>query len=91
MKRSEYEAKAKEFHALLDSISAKPQDQQVWPEFEDWLSTPGTSICTTPADLCSVSGVSFPVTLHENADGVFRGQCGVCGMSIVPVPTFEEE
>lgn len=89
MKRSEYEAKATEFHALLDSIAALPVDQQVWPEYEDWLSIPGTNTCTTPS--CAVFGQAFPVTLHENADGVFRGQCGRCGTSITPVPMFEEE
>lgn len=89
MKRSEYEAKAKEFHALLDSIAALPVDQQVWPEYEDWLSIPGTSTCTTPT--CAVFGIADRVTLHENADSVFRASCGVCGTSITPVPVFEEE
>lgn len=91
MKRSEYEAKAIEFRALLEEISQKPRDEQEWPELEDWLSIPGTNTCTTPADVCSVSGQAFPVVLHENADGIFRGQCGVCGASITPVPVFEED
>lgn len=89
MKRSEYEPKAEAFRALLMAEGEKPRDQQVWPEYEDWLSIPGTSTCTTPT--CPAFDVADPVVLHENADGVFRGMCGQCGNQITPVPTFEDD
>lgn len=89
MKRSEYEAAAVEFRARLNAEGAKPPAEQVWPEYEDWLSAPGTSTCTTPH--CEVFGKSFPVTLHENADGVYRAQCGRCGASIEPVLILEDD
>ncbi|ULR51014.1 hypothetical protein [Streptomyces deccanensis] len=89
MKRSEYEALAAEFRSTLEAISQKPRDEQVWPEYEDWLSIPGTSTCTTPT--CRAFGIPDPVTLHENADGIFRGQCGLCQEPITPVPVFEED
>ena len=91
MKRSEYEALAIPFRARLQAESLKPQGEQNWPEPEEWLSVAGTNTCTTPLDGCSVSGQTFPVILHENGDGIFRGQCGVCGTSIVPVPAFDGE
>lgn len=89
MKRAEYEAKAPAFRALLMAESEKPTTEQLFPEYEDWLSLPGTNTCTTPN--CVAFGISFPVTLHENADGVFRGECGNCGQPITPVPTFEDD
>ncbi len=91
MKRAEYEAKATEFRAALEEISQKPQHEQEWPEHDEWLSIQGVAVCTTPPDQCSVSGQEFSVLLHENGDGVFRGQCGVCGASNTPVPVFEED
>lgn len=91
MKRSEYEVQAPAFRALLLAEAEKPAATQLFPDFEDWLTLPGTSTCTTPPSDCPVSGQPFPVTLHENADGVFRGQCGQCGNSITPVPTFEDD
>ena len=89
MKRSEYEALAVPFRAMLMAEGQKPQAEQRWPEISEWLSIPGTSTCTTPT--CRVFGVSFPGTLHENADGVFRGICGQCNQPITPVPVFEED
>lgn len=91
MKRAEYETKAVAFRALLEEISQRPVDQREWPEIHEWLSIPGTSTCTTPPSECSVSGQTFPVLLHENADGVFRGVCGTCNNPITPVPTFEDD
>lgn len=91
MKRSEYEPKAEAFRALIIAESQKPQAEQLFPDFEDWLSIPGTSTCTTPADECPASGKPFPVVLHENADGIYRGQCGLCGNPTDPVPTFEDD
>lgn len=89
MKRTEYETKAVAFRALLEEISQKPLEEREWPEIGEWLSVPGTSTCTTPT--CVVFGQAFPVLLHENADGVFRGVCGQCHESITPVPTFEDD
>lgn len=89
MKRSEYEPKAEEFRAFLMAEGEKPRDEQVWPEFEEWLSIPGTSTCTTPS--CPAFNVADPVVLHENADGIYRGQCGACGNPTQPVPTFEDD
>ena len=89
MKRSDYNKKAPIFRARLVAEGKKPRDEQVWPEFEDWLQTPGISTCTTPS--CVVFGQPFPVTLNENADGVHRGVCGRCGQSTVPVPVLEED
>lgn len=89
MKRSEYEPKAAEFRTMLMAEAAKPSDQQVWPDPEEWLSIEGVSTCTTPT--CAVFGVPFPVVLHENADGVYRGMCGECQQPITPVPIFEED
>ncbi len=91
MKRAEYEARAVEFRARLEEISQRPAEEREWPELDEWLSIQGTSTCTTPPGDCLAGGVTFPVLLHENADGVFRGQCGVCGASITPVPIFEED
>lgn len=91
MKRSEYEAKAVEFRAKLEAISQLPPDEREWPEHNEWLSVPGVSVCTTPPAQCSVSGKEFPVLLHENGDGIFRGVCGVCGAEITPTPIFEED
>ena len=88
MKRAEYEAKATAFRALLNEIASRPQNEQDWPDFPDWLSVPGTSTCTTPT--CVVFGQPFRVTLHENADGIFRGMCGQCGNPITPVPDLED-
>lgn len=89
MKRSEYEVKAQAFRALLGAEAAKPQNEQNWPEYDEWLAVPGTNTCTTPN--CVVFGREFPVLLHENADGIFRGMCGQCGTETTPVPIFEEE
>ncbi|QEQ93606.1 hypothetical protein SEA_ZUKO_28 [Streptomyces phage Zuko] len=90
MKRAEYEARAVEFRARLEEISKLP-DPKPWPEHDEWLSVPGISTCTTPPDKCSVSNRPFPVLLHENGDGVFRGVCGVCGAAITPVPIFDDD
>lgn len=89
MKRSDYEVKAQAFRALLEAEAQKPQDEQQWPEHDDWLAVPGEQTCTTPG--CVAFGKTFATTLYENADGVFRGQCGPCGQPITPVPIFEEE
>jgi hypothetical protein len=89
MRRSEYQKRAKAFRARLQAEAKKTADQRVWPDMEDWLSTPGTSTCTTPT--CPVFGQSFPVTLYENADGIYRGQCGRCKQSITPVPVLEDD
>jgi hypothetical protein len=90
MKRSEYEPLAKAFRAELERISQLPEPRP-WPEHDEWLSIPGKTVCTAPSKFCSVSGQEFPVLLHENGDGVFRGQCGVCGAPTTPVPVFDEE
>lgn len=74
---------------MLIAEAQKPMGTQEWPELDQWLSIEGISTCTTPS--CVVRGVPFPVVLHENADGVFRGQCGECQQPIIPVPVFEEE
>lgn len=89
MKRSEYEKAAPAFRALLNAEALKPQAEQQWPEMDEWLSVPGEQACTTPG--CVAFGRVYQVTLHENADGVFRGQCGPCGQPITPTPVFEEE
>lgn len=88
MKRSVYEVEAPKFRALLEEISQMPEPRP-WPEHDEWLSLAGTNTCTTPD--CQVFGQALPVKLHENGDGVFRGQCGVCGNAITPVPVFDEE
>jgi hypothetical protein len=89
MKRSEYEIQAPAFRESLLAQASKPQSEQKWPPVDEWLTVEGTSTCTTPN--CVAVGVAFPVTLHENADGVFRGQCGNCNQPIIPEPMFEEE
>jgi hypothetical protein len=89
MKRSEYETRATEFRAMLMSEGEKPQTEQTWPEVDEWLQVQGTSTCTTPP--CVVVGWHFPVTLYENADGVFRGSCGKCGNATVVTPAFKED
>lgn len=89
MKRSEYEKKAPAFRALLEAESLKPMAEQQWPELDEWLSVPGEQACTTPT--CLAFGRVYQVTLHENADGVFRGECGLCRVAITPTPVFEEE
>lgn len=89
MKRSEYEPLAKEFRAELERISQLPVDQREWPEHDEWLQIRGTATCTTPT--CVAFGKPFPVLLHENGDGVYRGVCGVCDEPNTPVPVFDEE
>ncbi|MFG2022683.1 hypothetical protein [Streptomyces sp. NPDC048825] len=82
MKRSEYEALAAPFRERLLAGD--------WPDnTADWLSVQGISTCTTPP--CEVFDQPFPVTLHENADGIYRVQCGRCGTSIVPVLNLEDD
>lgn len=88
MKRSEYTPKAQAFRARLMAEGAKAQAEQVWPEVDEWLSVQGTATCTTPS--CVVFGQAFPVTLYENADGVYRGSCGQCGQETQVTPTLEE-
>jgi hypothetical protein len=88
MKRSEYEPLAKEFRAELERISHLPEPRP-WPEHDEWLQIAGIATCTTPN--CVAFGVGFPVLLHENGDGVYRGQCGVCDQPNTPVPVFDEE
>lgn len=88
MKRSEYETQTAAFRARLAAEAAKPKDDQVWPDLQDWLVVPGTSTCTTPT--CEAFNISFPVGFHENGDGVYRGQCGPCGQPTETALTLEE-
>ena len=89
MKRGEYRKKSASFRARLLAEAKKPRDKQEWPDMDEWLSVPGTSTCTTPA--CRAFNQPLPVTLYENADGIHRGQCGVCLEPTVPVPVLEED
>jgi len=89
MNRAEYEKKATEFRASLLAESKKPMDEQQWPDIEGWLSTPGTSTCTTPT--CRAFDQPCPVVLHENADGIYRGQCGVCQQPTKTTPVWDGE
>src|SRR3546814_12280046 len=86
---SEYETKATKFRARLVSEAQKPETDRVWPDISEWLSVPGVALCTTPA--CVVRGQHFPVTLYENADGVFRGVCGKCNQPTTVIPALEED
>ncbi|MFD5509457.1 hypothetical protein ACFWIB_16980 [Streptomyces sp. NPDC127051] len=79
MKRSEYETIAPKFRASLLAEAAKPEADRVWPDVDGWLTVQALSTCTTPT--CVNFGWGFPVTLHENADGVHRCICGECGES----------
>jgi len=89
MKRSEYETKAAEFRSLLLAEAEKPQDEQVWPEPDEWLSVQGTSTCTTPT--CRLFGYPVAVTLYENADSIYRGQCGICKEPTDARPALEDD
>ncbi|MEU2434031.1 hypothetical protein ABZ611_31870 [Streptomyces sp. NPDC007861] len=69
MKRSEYEALAVPFRERLLEGD--------WPDDPDqWLKVEAVVRCTTPT--CAAFDVADPVTLHENADGVYRVVCGKC-------------
>jgi hypothetical protein len=89
MKRSEYEKAAQEFRSRLLAEAQKPQEEQEWPDYDDWLSVPGVSTCTTPT--CRAFAQHLPVTLHENADGIHRGQCGECHRSTIVRPVLEDD
>jgi hypothetical protein len=89
MTRDEYEKRAAEFRAFLNAEGEKPHAEQRWPEPDEWLSIPGTAVCTTPT--CDAFNQALPTTLHENADGIFRGWCGGCETATTVVPIFEED
>lgn len=88
MKRSEYEAQAETFRALLSTEAEKPREEQNFPMAGEWLSVPAHATCATPN--CVNYGVTFPCVVHENADGIYRVICGQCSQNITPVLDLEE-
>ncbi|MFM9556211.1 hypothetical protein [Streptomyces caniscabiei] len=76
MKRSEYEALAAPFRERLLAGD--------WPDTSDeWLRVEATSRCTTFD--CPRYAVATPVTVYENADGVYRVVCGKCSQNTTDI------
>ena len=70
---AEYEAAAQAFRDALHAEMQKPSTERVWPE--EWLTVRARVVCTMPD--CPAG--STLCDLGENADGIYRACCGVCG------------